>query len=504
MAIAPNPTPTVAKVLGPTLGKYSVHLRHLYRRTKHPFNSKRPPSPCKEIIELAAVKKRKRKKCDNEVSSMRSSSLEEYIKEEELVPIKIDEILKGGDDDSPPTCVIVQGAPGIGKSTFAWQFSQKWAEGSLYQEYDFVVLLQMRDPRVREAKTLSDLINYHNNKAVAQEILEKGGKGVLLLFEGIDELPAACLDEKSLFMDLFRGILLPEATILATARPWAAEKLKVRCSEQISQEIEILGFMKDDIGLYASKSFEKESDRKEFDKYVLTHPLLETVMYIPLNAAIIVQVFNHRMSTAQPPPQSMTQLYRSLVQGLVLRCMREDPKYKELNLTRLEKLPPALWEEFCKLCQLAHSAFGKDSIQVVFHESELPLDSLGIMQTTSDVSADVGSVLLHKFPHITVQEFLAAYHISLLPLEEQAAFVFEHQSLPQFQVILGFLFGLSKHVNALWQYLSPMSDTKFNINVQYLRWLYEAQSPEVCAAYLGSGSISDFLAQTCLHLISSS
>lgn len=82
--------------------------------------------------------------------------------------------------------------------------------------------------------------------------------------------------------------------------------------------------------------------------------------------------------------------------------------------------------------------------------------------------------------------------------------MFEHQSLPQFQVILGFLVGLSKHVNALWQYLSPMSDTKFNINVQYLRWLYEAQSPEVCAAYLGSGSISDFLAQTCLHLISSS
>ena len=421
---------------------------------------------------------------------MRSSSLEEYIKEEELVPIKLNEILKSGDDDSHPNCVIVQGAPGIGKSTFAWQFSQKWAEGSLYQEYDLVVLLQMRNPRVREAKTLSDLINYHDNKAVAQEILEKGGEGVLLLFEGIDELPAACLDEGSVFMDLFQGILLPDATILATTRPWAAEKLKIKCSEQISREIEVLGFGKDDIGLYASKSFEEESDHKEFHQYFLTHPLLETVMYIPLNAAIVVQVYKQRKSSAQPPPQTMTQLYRSLVQGLVLRCLREDPKYKELNLSSLEELPPHLWEEFRKLCELAHSAFKEDSVKIVFSGSELPRDSLGIMQTTSYLSADVGSVLLHSFPHITVQEFLAAYHVSLLPLKEQAAFVFEHQSLAQFQVVLGFLFGLSKHVNALWSYLSPLSVSSLNANAQYFRWLYEAQSPEVCAAYLGSDSVS--------------
>ena len=490
-AKAIDPTPAhkaTAQALSPTLGRYSAHLKKLYRRTKHPFNSKWPPSPCKEIIKLAAVKKRKRKTREKEVSFMRSSSLEEYIKEEELVPIKLDEILKSGDDDSHPNCVIVQGAPGIGKSTFAWQFSQKWAEGSLYQEYDLVVLLQMRNPRVREAKTLSDLINYHDNKAVAQEILEKGGEGVLLLFEGIDELPAACLDEGSVFMDLFQGILLPEATILATTRPWAAEKLKIKCSEQISREIEVLGFGKDDIGLYASKSFEEESDHKEFHQYFLTHPLLETVMYIPLNAAIVVQVYKHRKSSAQPPPQTMTQLYRSLVQGLVLRCLREDPKYKELNLSSLEELPPPLWEEFCKLCELAHSAFKEDSVKLVFSGSELPRDSLGIMQTTSYLSADVGSVFLHSFPHITVQEFLAAYHVSLLPLKEQAAFVFEHQSLPQFQVVLGFLFGLSKHVNALWLYLSPISEE--NNAVQCFRWLYEAQSPEVCAAYLGSDSVS--------------
>ena len=489
-AKAIDPTPAhkaTAQALSPTLGRYSAHLKKLYRRTKHPFNSKWPPSPCKEIIKLAAVKKRKRKTREKEVSVMRSSSLEEYIKEEELVPIKLDEILKSGDDDSHPNCVIVQGAPGIGKSTFAWQFSQKWAEGSLYQEYDLVVLLQMRNPRVREAKTLSDLINYHDNKAVAQEILEKGGEGVLLLFEGIDELPAACLDEGSVFMDLFQGILLPEATILATTRPWAAEKLKIKCSEQISREIEVLGFGKDDIGLYASKSFEEESDHKEFHQYFLTHPLLETVMYIPLNAAIVVQVYKQRKSSAQPPPQTMTQLYRSLVQGLVLRCLREDPKYKELNLSSLEQLPPPLWEEFRKLCELAHSAFKEDSFKIVFSGSELPRDSLGIMQTTSDLSADVGSVLLHSFPHITVQEFLAAYHVSLLPLKEQAAFVFEHQSLPQFQVVL---FGLSKHVNALWSYLSPMSVSSLNTNAQYFRWLYEAQSPEVCAAYIGSDSVT--------------
>ena len=70
-----------------------------------------------------------------------------------MTPVSLDDILVTK-DGSPPKIVVVQGAPGIGKSTFAWKFCRKWAKGKLYKNYQLVVLLRMRDRRVREAKKI--------------------------------------------------------------------------------------------------------------------------------------------------------------------------------------------------------------------------------------------------------------------------------------------------------------------------------------------------------------
>ena len=70
-------------------------------------------------------------------------------------------------------------------------------------QYKLVVLLRLRDKHVREAKTLYDLIYYHDLKKrtrFVEQIDDLNGKEILLLFEGYDELPAQMQNDKDLIL----------------------------------------------------------------------------------------------------------------------------------------------------------------------------------------------------------------------------------------------------------------------------------------------------------------
>ena len=82
--------------------------------------------------------------------------------------------------------------------------------------------------------------------------------------------------------------------------------------------MEILGFTKEDISRYVSSDEEK----KNFTEYLHTHPQLEAIMHIPLNAAFVVQIYKECKCYKQAIPHTMTQLYSVLVQGLLLRYMK--------------------------------------------------------------------------------------------------------------------------------------------------------------------------------------
>ena len=69
----------------------------------------------------------------------------------------------------PVTQLLIEGAPGIGKSTFAWEVCHKWGQHQLFNEYSLVVLLKFRDKRVQEAKSISDLF-YHPHSKLQSEI----------------------------------------------------------------------------------------------------------------------------------------------------------------------------------------------------------------------------------------------------------------------------------------------------------------------------------------------
>ena len=95
--------------------------------------------------------------------------------------VDFNDVAKRLPSGSYPQIVLVEGAPGVGKTTFAWEFCNKWGKGELKQEYSLVILLRLRDKRMQEAKCLRDLF-YHPDQAlpdvIAEELINSLGEGV--------------------------------------------------------------------------------------------------------------------------------------------------------------------------------------------------------------------------------------------------------------------------------------------------------------------------------------
>jgi len=481
----------------PEIGRYAQYLKKVYIRSKLPAKNKWPPTPSKKIIKLAAVEKKEGTSKAERAAFLRLSSVDEMIEKKELIPLQLEDILTTH-NTSTPKCVLVEGASGIGKSTFAWKACLKWAKGKLFQEYDLVVLLQMRNKKVKEAKSLVDLFYHSDSKLsseVAQEVSDREGKGVLLIFEGIDELPSAIdmlsKEDDSLITDLIRGIQLPETTMIITSRPWATKVLLETCKEQISRQVEILGFTREDISRYITTAFSDVKQCAEFEEYISLYPHVQTIMYVPLNAAIMIQVYKSYKYNDNPLPQTMTQLYSALVRVLILRYLKNHPHFKEthINLEDLTKLPLPIRDQFHGVCELAYTGLTKQQVQVIFPESELlkNFDSLGLMQSATELCTDTRMYVSINFLHITLQEFLAAYHLSLQPHQKQLKFLRECSQLPQFASLVGFLCGLTQFSSSVWRCLQSLV-TSYNSrgdllirdrqNINLLHWLHEAQDQQ--------------------------
>ena len=95
----------------------------------------------------------------------------------------MDDILKV---DDKVRLVVVEGAPGIGKSTLAWELCRQWPTLESLKRFSLVVLLRLREEGVQSATDISDLFPCGDDPGlsslVAQEIKRVNGNGVLFVF----------------------------------------------------------------------------------------------------------------------------------------------------------------------------------------------------------------------------------------------------------------------------------------------------------------------------------
>ena len=175
--------------------------------------------------------------------------------------------------------VLVEGGPGMGKSTLAWQVCHRWGRGELFDQFSTVLLLPLRDKRVQQAKQLEDLFFHLRDKKAQEEVKQDidTGRDTLIILDGLDELPGH-LSEQSIITDLLSGEVLGDASILVTSRPSATQQLLICWKKQISKHFIIHGFDEGDIKEYAKTILSGEK-LTEFQSYLSIHPHIQSIMY---------------------------------------------------------------------------------------------------------------------------------------------------------------------------------------------------------------------------------
>ena len=320
----------------------------------------------------------------------------------------------------PVRFILVEGPPGIGKSTFAWEVCRRWDEIESLRDYHTVVLLKLREKWVLNATSLSDLLRFpfkpEFSKNIAEELYNSLGVGLLLVLDGFDEVSHS-FHENSVIKSILCRQLLPECTIILTTRPVAMYTLMSICQPRVDKHVEIIGFTEEERVRYITEVFSKEPELQvNFLNYMFLIPHIKSMMYIPLNCAIIAQVYYESQSSHHLAiPRTRTQLYKALTHSLLVRHM----KMKESNSEYTSMLPEGLNEDNIKrfkiLTKFAFDTYheGK-SRKVTFFKEDIPegLVHFGFMNESTEMYAGKGVEQTFSFLHLSLQEYLAAWHLA--------------------------------------------------------------------------------------------
>ena len=333
--------------------------------------------------------------------------------------IEMDNILNGENT----RLVLVEGTPGIGKSTLAWELCRQWPKMESLQRFSLVVLLKLREKEVQSAKSISDLFPWEDDLAqsrlVAEKVKEENGKGVLFVFDGFDEFPAD-LRETSAVMKVIKGTFLPRSTIVLTSRPSATADLQPFLNSLYTKHIEVVGFAETDIQSCAEHVFGAGSDfLASFNAYQSANPVVKGMMYNPLNCAIILEVYHATAESGRPIPHTQTQLYTEMTLWRLSRYLSETGNSLATSLpSRLEDLPhdSYLYQQLVKVGKLAYD--GGVKARVIFEDLPEGCEDLGLLVKHTALYRR-NQKNTYNFFHLTMQEYMSAFYISQLPVDQQ-------------------------------------------------------------------------------------
>ena len=341
-----------------------------------------------------------------------------------IVTKELTEILAPLEQSKESQFILIEGAPGIGKSILLKEIAYRWGSKQLLKAFKLVLLVCLRDPTVQQVVSVSDLLQHFcegNRRATEiaaachDYLSENGSKDLLLLFDGFDELPTE-LQKSSLITKILNRKVLPHCALVVSSRPHATVHLR----ERATVRVDILGFTEVERKQFIQQTLKEQPQSiKELTQYLEDRITISSLCVVPFNMTVLLYLYKQGISL----PKNSTELYNHFICLTVCRHLAKYGCHLDNTITDLTNLPEPCNKIIQQLSKFSLEAL--DNNKLVFTLDEIKaacpgitavpgaINGFGLLQAVQHFAL-TGKTVTFNFLHFTIQEFLAAYHMTYL------------------------------------------------------------------------------------------
>ena len=326
--------------------------------------------------------------------------------------VNMTDVFKSHEECEEPRVVLIEGQPGMGKTTYCQKLAYDWSVEDISPEASFpkvkmLLVLKCRDMKTANIEEAIDdrllpLDADEEEKEKFFNFIRRNQSKILLVLDGLDELSD---DHLKALLPLIQGKRFSNTYLMLTARREAGMKVRRYCDSLL----EIVGYTSKDADSYITKYFSNHDDASLAEKLISElkrdHRLRELTSN-PLNTALLCLLCE---DTERVFPSNKTKMYTELVSCAIRRYFAR----KSVPLDARDPVE-AFSDDLNQLGKVALKALKAD--RMYFSEEEIKCQSIGFLRLcflSREASVSkLRPMPCYAFTHKTFQEYFAAYHLT--------------------------------------------------------------------------------------------